>query len=111
MKDLFRCPNEMRYINASWVCDGLSDCTNHADENPQFCSGSRTSLSPSTDSSQRSLNNSMDVFLCTEDEFECASGECIAADLVCDDIRQCSDGTDEGFNCCKYYFASNLNLY
>lgn len=84
----------MRYINSSWVCDGLSDCTSGADESLTLCPVS-TSRAPNN----VVIDNN--AFQCGEDEFECASGECIAANLVCDDIRHCNDGTDEGFTCCE----------
>lgn len=97
MKDLFRCPNEMRYINISWVCDGLGDCTNSADEQPALCASARSA----TTTTPSSISNDMNLFICSENEFECASGECIPAELVCDKVHHCTDGTDEGSNCSK----------
>ncbi|KAK4005331.1 hypothetical protein OUZ56_007048 [Daphnia magna] len=93
--DLFRCPNEMRYINISWVCDGLSDCSNSADEEPTLCP-TNTSI-PTARSSSPSMDP--DIYLCSEDEFQCANGQCIPTSLVCDRERQCTDGTDEGSGC------------
>lgn len=35
---------------------------------------------------------------CQENEFTCASGECISATLYCDGRKNCYDGSDE-YNC------------
>ena len=85
----------MRYINISWVCDGLADCSNSADEQPALCPTSSQSTT------RGSIINDPDIYLCSADEFVCASGQCIPMDLVCDGERQCSDGTDEGPGCSK----------
>lgn len=40
--------------------------------------------------------------LCSADEFTCASGQCIARELVCDSWQDCSDKSDEDpTTCCK----------
>ena len=31
---LFRYPGELKFLNTTWVCDGLLDCSNGADELP-----------------------------------------------------------------------------
>jgi hypothetical protein len=95
-KDLFRCPNEMRYINISWVCDGLSDCSNSADEEPVLCP--TTTLIPPENPSFLTLSPQ----LCSSNEFECVSGQCVDANLVCDGQYDCLDGTDEGVGCGKF---------
>lgn len=38
---------------------------------------------------------------CSDDEFQCGSSECIHTDKVCNEIIDCSDGSDEKF-CGKY---------
>jgi hypothetical protein len=32
---------------------------------------------------------------CAEFEFECKSGECIPMDFICDQVKDCADGSDE----------------
>jgi hypothetical protein len=103
-KDLFRCPDEMRYINISLVCDGLSDCFNSADEEPVLCS-IKTPMSFNTSSS---MTVDLNANLCSENEFQCVSGQCIDANLVCDGEYHCPDGTDEGAGCSKFIY---FNFY
>ena len=47
------------------------------------------------------MNRDLNFHPCTEDEFKCASGQCIPANFVCDDTFHCLDGSDEGDNCSK----------
>ena len=87
---LFRCPGELRFINMTWVCDGLPDCTSGADELPAVCPNPTTTPKPGS------------IFTeCTPEEFECSSGQCIPFNLICDEYRHCADGTDEGPKCRK----------
>ncbi len=86
----------MRYINISWICDDVADCLNSADEETSLCNKTGAfSLSGNISQNIRSL------YTCTEDEFECANGQCIPSNLVCDETSHCLDGTDEGDNCSK----------
>lgn len=86
----------MRFINISWVCDGMAHCSNGADEALSLCP-----ITVSTPSSRDVPTEYMDgnLHLCTEEEFECASGQCIQLNLLCDSIVHCRDGSDEGENC------------
>ena len=88
----------MRYINISWVCDGLSDCSNSADEEPKLCP---TSTSVPPNKSSTSVVDE-DIYICSANEFECVGGQCIDANLVCDGVYHCTDGTDEGTGCSKF---------
>jgi len=90
-KTLFRCPNELRFINITWVCDGLPDCTSGADELPALCPELTTTT-------QRPYCSQ-----CSPEEFECSSGQCIPSIYRCDEFRHCNDGTDEGPTCGKYF--------
>ena len=45
---------------------------------------------------------------CLPGQFRCGTGECIAAEQVCDDIIDCEDGTDEGPQCqCELNSSTN----
>ena len=82
----------MRYINISWVCDGLSDCSNSADEELVLCP---------PDASTSSISPPVGPF-CSANDFECVSGQCVDVNLVCDGEYHCADGTDEGVGCSKF---------
>lgn len=36
---------------------------------------------------------------CSSDEFLCDVGKCIPSNFVCDDVKDCVDGTDEPSSC------------
>ena len=42
---------------------------------------------------------------CSKDEFQCKNGSCIKSSLVCNNVLDCSDGTDE-IICSKYIICS-----
>ncbi|KFO21630.1 hypothetical protein H920_16982 [Fukomys damarensis] len=44
--------------------------------------------------------------LCSEDEFTCASGQCVAQDSICDSQRDCSDASDEDPLTCSFVMSS-----
>ncbi|EFX63012.1 hypothetical protein DAPPUDRAFT_269232 [Daphnia pulex] len=79
-------------IYISWVCDGLSDCSNSADEALLLCPANVSTSSSSTTKITRS---------CSATDFMCLSGECVQASSVCDGKFDCFDGTDEGSGCAK----------
>lgn len=48
---------------------------------------------------------------CSAGEFTCASGQCIAQELVCDSRQDCSDKSDEDpVNCCKWIICLLINM-
>uniref|UniRef100_T1JA13 EGF-like domain-containing protein n=1 Tax=Strigamia maritima TaxID=126957 RepID=T1JA13_STRMM len=87
-KGFFRCENQLCIMNI-WVCDGVRDCQDGDDEADALCSTSTpTSSSPFSVSAK-----------CGVDDFRCASGHCIPKVLVCNDVTDCPDGSDEDINC------------
>ncbi|XP_050407937.1 low-density lipoprotein receptor-related protein 6 [Patella vulgata] len=73
--DHFTCKKgDVHCIPLVWRCDKIRECEDNSDEE--------------------------DCPKCTASEYQCANGECIAADKLCDGIRQCGDNSDEN-KCCK----------
>jgi hypothetical protein len=63
----------------TFICDGVNDCTNGADE--RNCRFSQTTERPAPG--------------CKAGEFRCSSGRCLRPQWVCDGDQDCSDGADE----------------
>lgn len=42
---------------------------------------------------------------CSEDQFQCANGECIFEDRVCNGKRDCSDGSEETVAICSNHYC------
>uniref|UniRef100_A0A8C1P3W9 Low density lipoprotein receptor a n=1 Tax=Cyprinus carpio TaxID=7962 RepID=A0A8C1P3W9_CYPCA len=72
-------------VPKSWKCDGKADCENGADE--EGCGDVHVCLkSPSPLIAPRQ---------CRDGEFSCGNSQCVSAAFVCDDERDCDDGSDE----------------
>uniref|UniRef100_A0A673MCQ8 EGF-like domain-containing protein n=1 Tax=Sinocyclocheilus rhinocerous TaxID=307959 RepID=A0A673MCQ8_9TELE len=72
-------------VPKSWKCDGKADCENGADE--EGCGDVHVCLkSPSPLTAPRR---------CRDGEFSCSNSQCVSAAFVCDDERDCDDGSDE----------------
>nr|QJE49263.1 vitellogenin receptor [Diaphanosoma celebensis] len=94
---LFRCPEEMKYINISWVCDGFNDCLNGEDERQAACGTPKPIEASQPDAP--SLDPEFFDLKCWDSQFQCQSKHCIELSYVCDGHPDCPDGTDEGRNC------------
>jgi Low-density lipoprotein receptor domain class A len=96
---LNRCPGELKFINTTWVCDGLPGCSNGRDEFAALCSPKAKWL----------LSGTWTVPDCPDLQFQCKGRLCIDLSYVCDGYPECSDGTDEGRNCTKLSQQRTLN--
>lgn len=89
-KRKFLCPKENVCIRKKFVCDGLKDCDDGADE-AKCATTVRTTI----------MTTSAPKHNCRRKEFYCADeGVCIDRRFVCDDFEDCSNGEDEK-NCKK----------
>nr|XP_027207399.1 uncharacterized protein LOC113800809 [Penaeus vannamei] len=93
------------------LCDGVADCPTSEDEDSSFCLAFRSmrvaapppptsaqpSTTPCTPAEVREVN-------CTQEEFRCASGECVLRTTLCDGKRDCWTADDEEFPICNFIF-------
>uniref|UniRef100_A0A8C3TEC7 Uncharacterized protein n=1 Tax=Chelydra serpentina TaxID=8475 RepID=A0A8C3TEC7_CHESE len=122
--DEFRCKDSGRCIPARWKCDGEDDCGDSSDEPKEecgelvprlarpamhlsgrfpgsACAAERVSVSapgpprrsPGTPRLLSPLPPAPRP--CSESEFSCANGRCIAGRWKCDGDHDCADGSDE----------------
>ncbi|NWT76207.1 LRP1 protein, partial [Prunella himalayana] len=108
--DEFRCKDSGRCIPARWKCDGEDDCGDGSDEPKEECAAvcpcqpvppqllARDTpcpprLSPGSGHTLCSLSPAPRP--CSESEFSCANGRCIAGRWKCDGDHDCADGSDE----------------
>lgn len=82
-----QCTNSSKCIPLLWICDGQNDCDDWSDEDRPQCVHKENEASTTT------------ARPCKDGSFPCGSGECISYELVCDDRRDCIDGSDEGSSC------------
>ncbi|KAI6192728.1 EGF-like domain-containing protein [Aphelenchoides besseyi] len=71
----FRCAASSKCIPLRWMCDSENDCGDNSDETDARCGGTSRP--------------------CSESEFRCNDGHCLAPSKVCNGIIECSDGLDE----------------
>ncbi|XP_042158737.1 low-density lipoprotein receptor-related protein 2 isoform X5 [Oncorhynchus tshawytscha] len=112
-----RCPNSHECLVEEWLCDGEQDCQDGSDEmnckvSPVMCGEfqwscvSKTQCIPATwrcdgqkDCEDYSDEAGCDQLKCSNQLYQCGSGECVDHSLLCDHIINCPDGSDEGHGC------------
>ena len=72
-EDQFQCPHIRECISQELECDGIFDCQDHADEDPEKCNRSP----------------------CLSHMYLCDNGICINETLVCNKLNDCGDSSDE----------------
>uniref|UniRef100_A0A671RGZ8 Low-density lipoprotein receptor-related protein 1-like n=1 Tax=Sinocyclocheilus anshuiensis TaxID=1608454 RepID=A0A671RGZ8_9TELE len=105
----FRCKNN-RCVPGRWQCDYDNDCGDNSDEDkcgrfppPGAASEMISEGSCDTEDWSNDAENSHilkyitveKLFYCSESEFACTSGRCIAGRWKCDGDHDCADGSDE----------------
>ncbi|XP_033103018.1 low-density lipoprotein receptor-related protein 8-like [Anneissia japonica] len=81
LPSVFECATSKECIFTEWECDSQVDCIDKSDEQPEKC----------LDEWKESCKDFFKPFVCN-------NGMCIDGGKVCNDIPDCSDGSDEN-NC------------
>lgn len=74
----FQCKNK-KCIPVAWQCDGVNDCSDGGDEDPETCA-------------QKT---------CAPGQFQCDNGRCVPLSYVCDVQDDCGDKSDEPVDTCS----------
>uniref|UniRef100_A0A3B4F1B9 Uncharacterized protein n=1 Tax=Pundamilia nyererei TaxID=303518 RepID=A0A3B4F1B9_9CICH len=88
--DEFHCQNGY-CIRSLWHCDGDNDCGDNSDEQCGGYTHKEAHLSPSI----LCVLSMADMRKCSDKEFRCTDGSCIAEHWYCDGDTDCKDGSDE----------------
>ncbi|KAL1480546.1 hypothetical protein MTO96_034702 [Rhipicephalus appendiculatus] len=117
----FACHNRKQCMPPAWVCDSYKDCKDSSDEKncPEArvmalnCSLSTrpepTVATPSSHTAPPDATSPTSLSPdCNVDNggFSCPDGRCLLPVQVCDGVRDCSDGADEG-PLCRFFHRGN----
>ncbi|KHJ77330.1 Low-density lipoprotein receptor domain class A [Oesophagostomum dentatum] len=84
----------MMCIPKRFMCDGMKDCSDHSDEDPNICSNR-----PRPVVSDK-FRYRIQTRKCPSTWFFCVDGSnCIISRYVCDNHKDCRDGSDEAEFC------------
>ncbi|KAK4290198.1 hypothetical protein Pmani_036888 [Petrolisthes manimaculis] len=118
-----RCLEGGRCVPHHQLCDGTPDCPAAEDEDSTFCSAFTSVVNlnkkpPVRKEEEEEAEEEEAVAVavvavevapckaernnCTEEQFECESGECIHEAYLCNGIRDCSEGEDEMPHRCTF---------
>ncbi|XP_042865314.1 serine-rich adhesin for platelets-like [Penaeus japonicus] len=92
------------------LCDGVSDCPASEDEDSHFCLAFRsmrvvtTPLTSGQAPTTQCTPAEVREINCTQEEFRCASGECVLRTTLCDGKPDCWTADDEEFPICNLIF-------
>ncbi|XP_078053187.1 serine protease nudel [Augochlora pura] len=90
--DGFRC-HIGQCVSKNQVCDGVPDCRDQTDEDPEYCGQIR-----------EHCNNDTQGCNCLKSELRCSDGKCVDKTAFCDGFADCSDASDEPNICtCAEY--------